>query len=78
MSNDRGVKWVIEGLPSLVWQGVGKEVIKDDLATDDLTLVPAMRACLAHVGERFSKVYLAGTSCAYSIVFTVSGAAVLF
>jgi len=26
-------------------------------------IVPVMRACLAHIGERFSKVYLAGTSC---------------
>jgi len=61
--NDRGVRRVIEGLPNLVWGGVGKEVIKDDLATDDLTIVPVMRDCLAHSGERFSKVYLAGTSC---------------
>lgn len=61
--SDRGVRRIIEGLPDLVWGGIGEEVIKDDLATDDLTIVPVMRDCLAHIGERFSKVYLAGTSC---------------
>lgn len=54
---------VIEGLPDLVWAGIGREVIEDDLATDDLTIIPAIRACLDYIGERFSKVYLAGTSC---------------
>lgn len=63
MPNDRRVRRIIDGIPCLVWGGVGKEVIKDDLATDDLMIVPVMRACLAHIGERFSKVYLAGTSC---------------
>lgn len=63
MSNGRKVRRIIESLPSLVWGGIGKEVIKDDLATDDLTIIPVMRACLAQIGERFSKVYLAGTSC---------------
>jgi hypothetical protein len=63
MPDDRGVRRIIEGLPNLVWGGIGKEVIKDDLATDDLTIVPVMRVCLAYIGERFSKVYLAGTSC---------------
>jgi len=63
LSDDRGTRRILDGLPSLVWGGVGKEVIKDDLATDDPTMVPVMRACLAHIGERSSKVYLAGTSC---------------
>lgn len=50
-------KRVIEGIPNLIWGGIGDE-------TDDLTVVSALKLCLNHMGEKYSKVYLAGTSCA--------------
>jgi hypothetical protein len=62
MSDDGGDRRTLEGLPPLVWGGVGMQVVRDDLATDDLTMVPVVKICLAHMGERFSKIYLAGTS----------------
>ena len=61
---NRSNRRMIEGIPSLVWGGIGEEVIADDLIADDLTFIPTLRICLAHIGEEFSKVYLAGTSCA--------------
>lgn len=59
----RGNRRVIEGLPYLVWGDIGKEIINDDLTTDDLTIIPTIKAYLDHIDDRYSKVYLAGTSC---------------
>lgn len=56
-SYNRSKKRVIEGIPNLIWGGIGDE-------TDDLTVVSVLKLCLNHLGEKYSKVYLAGTSCA--------------
>ncbi len=50
-------KTSIPNIPPLIWGGL-------DDKTDDLLVISTLKLCLDHIGEKYSKVYLAGTSCA--------------
>lgn len=54
LNNDSG-KRLIENVPKLLWGGFSTY-------TDDLMVSSALRLCLDHVGEEYSKTFLAGTS----------------